>query len=112
MRNEEFPPGHTDPSTRSLHSLAQDDILTGLVGRARHHVISDFGFVAPNQNAHRYSLLSFSVWICVICVICGQYGVGGGQLVALGQVGRKAFEPQRSKLRTQNSAGFPVTGFG
>jgi hypothetical protein len=33
-------PTHPDPSVRSLRSLSQDDVLTGLPRPARHHAIS------------------------------------------------------------------------
>jgi hypothetical protein len=36
-----------DPSTRLLCSPAQDDKLTGLVARARHHVSSDSSNIRP-----------------------------------------------------------------
>jgi hypothetical protein len=62
MRGRGIP---TDPSARAYRvrpkdfgvkgrALGRDDILTGLVGRARHHAISNFGFAAhPPRFIHR-----------------------------------------------------------
>jgi len=64
IRNSELPPAHSQILRLRTPAacFAQDDILTGLVGRTRHHVISDFG-------------KRLSGMICVICVICGLSGL-------------------------------------